>query len=72
MRIKRVCLYYGDFDPTNMNLQIKRDGKGVPLPLPQQNLEQINIQGDITQAGPNPLVPPGLSIGEMITREAPA
>ena len=34
-----------DFDPTNMNLQIKRDGRGVPLPLPQQNFEQINIQG---------------------------
>jgi len=34
-----------DFDPTNMNLQIKRDGRGVPLPLPQQNLDQINIQG---------------------------
>ncbi|MCB9770966.1 MAG: hypothetical protein H6754_00220 [Candidatus Omnitrophica bacterium] len=34
-----------DFDPTNMNLQIKRDGKGVPLPIPQQNFEQINIQG---------------------------
>jgi hypothetical protein len=34
-----------DFDPTNMNLQIKRDGKGVPLPLPQQNFEQINIDG---------------------------
>jgi len=34
-----------NFDPTNMNLQIKRDGQGVPLPLPQQNLEQINIQG---------------------------
>ncbi|MCC6759204.1 MAG: hypothetical protein IT395_06235, partial [Candidatus Omnitrophica bacterium] len=34
-----------DFDPTNMNLQIKRDGKGVPLPLPQQNLEHINIEG---------------------------
>lgn len=34
-----------DFDPTQMNLQIKRDGKGVPLPLPQQNLEQINIEG---------------------------
>ncbi len=34
-----------DFDPTNMDLQIKRDGKGVPLPLPQQNLEQIHIQG---------------------------
>lgn len=28
-----------------MNLQIKRDGKGVPLPLPQQNLENINING---------------------------
>ena len=25
--------------------KIKRDGKGVPLPLPEQNLEQINIQG---------------------------
>ncbi len=34
-----------DFDPTNMNLQIKRNGKGVPLPLPQQDLEHINIQG---------------------------
>ncbi len=34
-----------DFDPTNMNLQIKRDGRGVPLPLPEQNLEQINVQG---------------------------
>jgi hypothetical protein len=34
-----------NFDPTNMNLQIKRDGQGVPLPLPQQNLEQINVQG---------------------------
>ncbi|MCC6758799.1 MAG: hypothetical protein IT395_04150, partial [Candidatus Omnitrophica bacterium] len=33
------------FDPTKMNLQIRRDGQGVPLPLPQQNLEQINIQG---------------------------
>jgi hypothetical protein len=30
-----------DFDPTNT---VKRR-KGVPLPLPQQNLEQINIQG---------------------------
>ncbi len=34
-----------DFDPTNMNLQIKRNGKGVPLPLLQQNLEQIHIDG---------------------------
>jgi len=34
-----------NFDPTLLNLQIKRDGKGVPLPLPQQNLENINING---------------------------
>lgn len=34
-----------NFDPAKMNLRIKRDGQGVPLPLPQQNLEQINIQG---------------------------
>lgn len=34
-----------DFDPVNMNLQIKRNGYGVPLPLPQQNLEQIDLQG---------------------------
>jgi hypothetical protein len=34
-----------DFNPTQMNLQIKRDGRGVPLPLPQQNLGNINIQG---------------------------
>ncbi len=34
-----------DFNPTNMSLQIKRDGRGVPLPLPQQDLENINING---------------------------
>ena len=34
-----------DFDPTLLNLQIKRDGKGVALPLPQQDLEHINING---------------------------
>ncbi len=34
-----------DFDPTLLNLQIKRDGKGVPLPLPEQNIENINIDG---------------------------
>ena len=31
-----------NFDPTLLNLQIKRDGSGVPLPLPQQNIENIN------------------------------
>lgn len=34
-----------NFDPTLLNLQIRRDGQGVPLPLPQQNLENINING---------------------------
>ncbi len=34
-----------DFDPSLLNLQIKRNGHGVPLPLPQQNLESINIDG---------------------------
>ncbi len=34
-----------DFDPTLLNLQIKRNGRGVPLPLPEQNLENINIDG---------------------------
>ncbi len=34
-----------DFDPSKLNLQIKRDGRGVPLPLPQQNLENIDIKG---------------------------
>ena len=34
-----------NFDPTLLNLQIKRDGSGVPLPLPQQNIENINIEG---------------------------
>jgi hypothetical protein len=36
-----------DFNAANLNLQIKRDGDGVPLPLPQQNWEQINIEGFI-------------------------
>ncbi|MCB9772105.1 MAG: response regulator [Candidatus Omnitrophica bacterium] len=34
-----------DFDPSLLNLQIKRNGKGVPLPLPQQNIENIHIDG---------------------------
>ena len=34
-----------DFDPSKLNLQIKRDGRGVPLPLPQQNWESIDIKG---------------------------
>jgi len=35
-----------DFNSANLNLQIKRDGKGVPLPLDQQDMAQLNnIEG---------------------------
>ncbi len=34
-----------DFDPSFMDLQIKRDGRGIPLPIPQQDLRQIRIEG---------------------------
>jgi hypothetical protein len=35
-----------DFNSANLNLQIKRDGKGVPLPWAQQDMEQLmNIEG---------------------------
>ena len=34
-----------DFNAANLNLQIKRDGNGVPLPISQQDLENINIDG---------------------------
>ncbi len=34
-----------DLNTANLNLQIKRDGNGVPLPISQQDLEHINIDG---------------------------
>ena len=34
-----------DFNAANLSLQIKRDGRGVPLPISQQDLENINING---------------------------
>ena len=34
-----------DFNSANLNLQIRRDGEGVPLPLPQQNLKNIDLKG---------------------------
>jgi hypothetical protein len=34
-----------NFDPTLMNLQVKRDKNGVPLPVFQQDLPNINIEG---------------------------
>jgi len=34
-----------DLNSINLNLQIKRDGHGVPLPISQQDLENIHIEG---------------------------
>ena len=34
-----------DFAQANLNMQIKRDGQGVPLPVSQQNLDNIHIDG---------------------------
>ncbi len=34
-----------DLNPANMNLQIKRDGDGVALPVDLQDIEHINIRG---------------------------
>ncbi len=36
-----------DLNPALLDLQIKRDGNGVPLPLPQQPLEHMSIEGFI-------------------------
>jgi hypothetical protein len=39
-----------DFNAANLNLQIKRDGLGVPLPLAQQDMAQLmQIQGFVPQ-----------------------
>ncbi len=34
-----------DFNPAALDLQIKRDGQGVPLPLPQQPVGDMRIDG---------------------------
>ena len=34
-----------DFAQSNLDMQIKRDGAGVPLPISQQNLDNIRIDG---------------------------
>jgi len=34
-----------DFNAAHLNLQIKRDGRGVPLPISQQDLAHIHIDG---------------------------
>jgi len=51
-----------NFNSAHLKLQIKRDGKGVPLPVNQQNLENIHIDGlipiilDIKSAVNSPLL----------------
>ncbi|MBF0618612.1 MAG: hypothetical protein HQL19_00410 [Candidatus Omnitrophica bacterium] len=34
-----------DLNSSTLNMQIKRDGKGMPLPISQQNLDNIQIDG---------------------------
>ena len=34
-----------DFAQSNLDMQIKRDGAGVPLPISQQNFDNIHIDG---------------------------
>ena len=34
-----------DLNPELLDLQIKRDGNGVPLPLPMQPIENMHIEG---------------------------
>ncbi|MBF0523215.1 MAG: hypothetical protein HQL24_09195 [Candidatus Omnitrophica bacterium] len=34
-----------DLNAANLDLEIKRDGKGMPLPVAQQNIENIHIEG---------------------------
>ena len=36
-----------DLNPALLDLQIKRDANGVPLPLPMQPIERMNIEGFI-------------------------
>ena len=51
-----------NFDPAMLNFKIKRDGNGVPLPLNEQSLENIKIDGfshiitDVTPIHDLPLI----------------
>jgi len=36
-----------DLNPASLNLKIKRDGKGVALPMTKQSIEKLNIEGFI-------------------------
>lgn len=46
VRMTQDAKYGGiDLNPAHLDLQIKRDGKGIPLPLFQQPIETFNIEG---------------------------
>ena len=50
MTVEQVNKYGGiTLNAKMLDLQIKRDGNGVPLPLSQQPLDQMNIQGFVPQ-----------------------
>jgi len=54
-----------DLNPSLLDLQVKRDGNGVPLPLPQQPIQDMNIEGFfpvIINVAP---VTPSMILGEM-------
>ena len=56
-----------DLNPQLLDLQIKRDGRGVPLPLPEQPLHQMQIDGFtpiIINISPIPSLPLYLGMGE--------
>jgi len=56
-----------DLNSAFLNLQIKRDGNGVPLPLPQQPIGNMNIEGFapvIINITPMPNMPLILGLGD--------
>ncbi|MFA5059370.1 MAG: 3-phosphoserine/phosphohydroxythreonine transaminase [Candidatus Omnitrophota bacterium] len=57
-----------NLDSNYLNMQIKRDGNGVPLPLPMQPIESINIEGFlpvIINMAPMPNLPLLLGVNDL-------
>lgn len=52
-----------DFNPALLDLQIKRNGKGIALPLAQQNVKAINVEG---------FYPAILSINPVLQEDLPS
>jgi hypothetical protein len=59
-----------DLNPALLDLQIKRDGSGVPLPLPQQPLETMNIEGFLPVII-NIIPMPALNLQMILGRDEP-